>query len=112
MVVLGEPVGDSVAGETTSAVVVVPPPPATVVVVSPPLNWLVGGITRVVVVVLVAVEHASGKEVVRLTDSWPNVYVMVTGPVPADAGYGMVSVAPDWKVSGTEPPVENDRVPV
>jgi len=111
MVVLGESVA-SVAGETTSAVVVAPPAPTVVVVVSPPPNCVVGGITRVVVVVVAAVEHASGKEVVRLTDSWPKVYVMVTGPVPADAGYGMVTVAPDWKVSGTEPPVENDRVPV
>src|SRR4051812_20168257 len=78
MVVLGEPVGDSVAGETTSAVVVVPPAP-TVVVVSPPANCVVDGIGSVVVVVppppncvvdgigsvvvVVGAEHASGKVV-------------------------------------------------
>jgi hypothetical protein len=36
---------------------------------------------------------------------------MVTGPVPADAGYAMVVDPLASKVSGTEPPVENVRVP-
>jgi hypothetical protein len=82
MVVLGD---EAEAGMTATAVVVVCPAtvvvvcPGTVVVVAPgtvvvvsPWNWVVGGIGRVVVVV-VAAEHASGKVVVRLTDSWPNV---------------------------------------
>ena len=31
---------------------------------------------------------------------------------PAPAGHGIVTVVLDWKVSGTEPPVLNDNVPV
>jgi len=37
-------------------------------------------------VVVINGSHASGKVVDRVTDSAPRVYVIVTGPVPADAG--------------------------
>ena len=64
-----------------------------VVVVSPGMvdvSWS----RRGPVVLVVAGAHASGNVVERVTDSAPSVYVIVTGPVPADAGYGISTVAP------------------
>ena len=54
----------------------------TVVVVGAAVDVVV----PIEVVVVVPGSHASGKVVERVTLSAPSVYVIVTGPVPADAG--------------------------
>jgi len=81
-------------------------------VVGPGTEDVVVEAGEVVEVVVVAGSQASGKVVVRVTDSAPRVYVIVTGPVPADAGYGMSVVPPELNTSGTDPPVEKLSVPV
>jgi hypothetical protein len=92
-------------GWPTGIVVVAP---GTVVVVAP---------GRVVVVtpgdvVVVPGEQASGNVVERVTDSAPSVYVIVTGPVPAESGYWIGTVSPERNSSAIDPPVENVSVPI